>query len=160
MSIKYPTFTGLLKDPRMFLAFGFGSGLSRIMPGTCGTIAALPLYFLMTGLPVWIYLSVLFLGFVIGNHLCGYAAEKMNVHDHGGIVWDEFVGMWISLFLVPFEWLWVGLAFILFRLFDMLKPWPISVVDKKVGGGFGIMLDDVLAGIAACVCMHVILYFV
>lgn len=155
MMAKNPTFSQLLRDPRLMLAFGFGSGLSKIMPGTCGTIVALPLYFLLSGLHWSLYAALVILAFFVGNYLCGYAAQKMKVHDHGGIVWDEFVGMWITLFLIPVEWQWVLLGFLLFRFFDMVKPWPISVADKKISGGFGIMFDDVLAGLAAWFCLYV-----
>lgn len=159
MKNNNPSVSQLLHDPKLLLAFGFGSGLSRIMPGTCGTIAALPFYFLLSHLPSWLYASLVLLSFVVGNYLCAYAADKLKVHDHGGIVWDEFVGMWISLFLVPVTWFWVLIAFVVFRFFDMVKPWPISIADKKLGGGFGIMFDDVLAGFATCVCVHVMMIF-
>lgn len=157
MTAKNPTFSQLLRDPRLLLAFGFGSGLSKIMPGTCGTLVALPIYFLISYLHWSLYFVVVMVSFFIGNYLCDYAARIMKVHDHGGIVWDEFVGMWITLFLIPNQWQWVLIGFLLFRFFDMLKPWPISVADKKLSGGFGIMFDDVLAGFAAWVCLHLCL---
>lgn len=158
--VNYPSAFELFRDPRLLLAFGFGSGLSRIMPGTCGTLAALPFYYLMSSLPWFVYAAVILVAFFVGNHLCGYAAKKLNVHDHGGIVWDEFVGMWITLFLIPMSWHAVLIGFALFRIFDMLKPWPISLADKHVHGGFGIMFDDVLAGIAAWACLYGLYYFV
>ena len=158
--VNYPWAFELFRDPRLLLAFGFGSGLSRIMPGTCGTLAALPFYYLMSSLPWFVYAAVILVAFFVGNHLCGYAAKKLNVHDHGGIVWDEFVGMWITLFLIPMSWHAVLIGFVLFRIFDMLKPWPISLADKHVHGGFGIMFDDVLAGIAAWACLYGLYYFV
>lgn len=157
MTLNNPTFSQLLRDPRLFLAFGFGSGLSRIMPGTCGTLASLPVYFLLSHLHWSLYAIAVVVSFFVGNYLCGYAAKKMKVHDHGGIVWDEFVGMWITLFLVPGIWQWVLVGFLLFRFFDMVKPWPISVADKKLTGGFGIMFDDVLAGVAAWICLQLLL---
>jgi phosphatidylglycerophosphatase A len=157
--LKYPSAGQLFSDPQLLLAFGLGSGLSRIVPGTCGTLAALPIWYLMSHLPLWAYCLVLVLSTLWGVHLCGYAARKLGVHDHGGIVWDEFVGMWISLLWIPVEPVTVLIAFICFRVFDMLKPWPISLADRKLGGGFGIMIDDVLAGFAALACTHAILYF-
>lgn len=157
--VNYPSAEQLVKDPRMLLAFGFGSGLSRIMPGTCGTVAALPFYFLIKDLPWFYYLGVLVIAFFVGNHLCGYAAEKLKVHDHGGIVWDEFVGMWLTLFLAPQGWIWLLLGFLLFRFFDMLKPWPIRLADKHIHGGVGIMFDDVLAAVAAWGCLQGIYFF-
>jgi phosphatidylglycerophosphatase A len=82
------------------------------------------------------------------------------VHDHGGIVWDEFVGYWITMWAVPVDWVWIIAGFVVFRVFDIIKPWPISVLDKKVGGGFGIMVDDIVAGVMACVTLHIALAFV
>ena len=81
----------------------------------------------------------------------------MGVHDHEGIVWDEFVGYWVMMFMVPSSWLWVSFGFVLFRILDIFKPWPISVVDRQVGGGLGIMLDDLLAGVMGAVCIHAII---
>jgi len=147
----------IFQSPQMFLAFGFGSGLSRVVPGTVGTAAAVPLYLLMAQLPPWGYAIAVLLGFVLGVYLCSYASAKLVVHDHSGVVWDEFVGFWVTMFLVPFSWYWLLAGFILFRFFDMVKPWPISLVDEKVHGGFGIMLDDVLAGAAAWLCLQVLI---
>ncbi|PCK08317.1 MAG: phosphatidylglycerophosphatase A [Alteromonadaceae bacterium] len=148
--------TTIFKSPTLFLAFGFGSGLSPIMPGTAGTLVALPLYLLMASWHWSLYLLMLVLTSVLGFYLCGRAASKLNVHDHSGIVWDEFVGFWITMFLVPAHWYWVVLGFVLFRFFDIVKPWPISWVDRKVHGGVGIMLDDILAGLAAAGCLHIV----
>lgn len=150
----YPSTKSVFGDPRMFLAFGLGSGLSRITPGTCGTLAAVPFYLVFIKLPLWVYLSVLVLSTIIGVHLCGYAAKKLGVHDHGGIVWDEFVGFWLTMIAVPVGWPWLLAGFVLFRFFDMVKPWPIGWLDKKVHGGVGIMLDDLVAAIMAAVCIH------
>ena len=144
-----------MKKPIWLLAFGFGSGKSPLMPGTVGTLLALPLYFLLAQLPTLIYIAVVFLSFLFGVYLCEKTSKELGVHDHKGIVWDEFVGLWITLIMVPSGWLWLLVGFVLFRFFDMVKPWPICVVDRKVHGGFGIMLDDVLAGIAALACIQV-----
>jgi phosphatidylglycerophosphatase A len=95
---------------------------------------------------------------VLGIYLCGRTARDMGVHDHPGIVWDEFVGFWITMLFVPVQWYWILAGFALFRLFDIWKPWPIRVVDQKVEGGFGIMLDDVLAGIYALLVLQLLLY--
>lgn len=146
-------------SPQMFLAFGFGSGLSPIVPGTMGTLAAIPLYLLMVQLPWWAYAAVVVLAAVLGNYLCGYASRKLGVHDHSGIVWDEFVGLWLTMFLVPFSWFNLVLGFVLFRIFDMVKPWPISWVDRRVHGGFGIMVDDVIAALAAWAILQAWLLF-
>ena len=151
--------TLVFKSPQMLCAFGFGSGLSKIVPGTVGTLAAIPFYFLMLELG-WIgYALVVLFSAVIGVYFCSYASKALNVHDHSGIVWDEFVGFWITMFMVPPTWSWIAIGFVLFRFFDMVKPWPISVVDRKVHGGFGIMFDDILAGVAALICMQGLLWY-
>jgi phosphatidylglycerophosphatase A len=142
------------RNPVHFLAFGLGSGASPKAPGTVGTLAAVPLWYLLAQTPLTIYLLLVLLAFVIGIWLCGRTSRDLGVHDHGGIVWDEFVGYWITMIAVPVDWVWAVAGFILFRLFDILKPWPIGPVDKRVHGGLGIMLDDVLAGIMAAAVLH------
>ena len=119
-----------------------------------GTLAAIPLWWLLAQLPLTSYLIVVLVAAVVGITICGRAAEQMGVHDHGGIVWDEFVGFWIAMAALPITWQSVVLGFVLFRLFDILKPWPISWLDKKVSGGFGIMIDDVIAGFAAAAVIY------
>lgn len=138
-----------LATPTGFLAFGLGSGLSPKAPGTAGSLAALPFAVPLVALPLWAGALVVFLAFWIGVYLCGATSKRLGVHDHGGIVWDEFVGMWLVLLFVPFELIWWLAAFVLFRVFDVLKPWPILWLDRRVGGGFGIMIDDVLAAVYA-----------
>ncbi|WHI51856.1 phosphatidylglycerophosphatase A [Microbulbifer sp. MLAF003] len=149
MSGKNPTFPQLLHDPTMLLAFGFGSGLAPKAPGTFGTLVAIPFWWLMQGLsPAW-YLGIVLLAGLLGCYLCGAAARKLGVHDHGGIVWDEMVGYWLTMFLAPAGWAWALYGFVLFRIFDIAKPPPINWADKKVRGGIGIMLDDILAAVYA-----------
>ena len=138
----------------MLLAFGFGSGLSRFVPGTCGTLAAIPFYLVLAQLPLAAYLLIVLLTCALGARLCSYAANKLGVHDHGGIVWDEFVGFWITMIAIPLSWQWVLAGFVLFRIFDMVKPWPINWLDKHVHGGVGIMLDDIVAGLLALACLQ------
>jgi len=152
--LNNPSFSQLSRDPQLLLAFGFGSGLSPITPGTLGTLVAVPLYLLLLKLPLWAYGLCTLAAIAYGVVLCGYASKKMGVHDHKGIVWDEFAGFWLTMFAVPFSWQNLLVGFVLFRFFDMVKPWPISVADKKIHGGFGIMFDDVLAGIAAGAVLH------
>ena len=148
----------VLLDPILFIAFGFGSGLSSKAPGTVGTLVGIPFVLVFAGLPNWAYLLVTALLFVFGIWLCGLASRKLGVHDHGGIVWDEIVGMMITMIAVPISW-WTLLAgFVLFRLFDILKPWPIKVADERIGGGFGIMVDDLLAGLYALLVLHGLLW--
>lgn len=138
-----------LRDPVHFLAFGFGSGLSPVAPGTAGTLAAIPVYLLLALLPFPAYLVVVLLVIVLGIWVCGVSAGKIGVHDHSGIVWDEIAGY--MLVMAPFvpTFTTVVAGFVAFRLFDILKPWPIRWVDRHVHGGFGIMLDDILAAMLA-----------
>lgn len=136
----------IIKDPVLFLAFGFGSGLAKKMPGTFGTLAALPLYLALLQTPTWFYAAATLLATAFGVFICDKAAEKLQVHDYGGIVWDEIAGFLITMWLVPFSWPNVAAGFVLFRAFDIVKPWPIKWLDRQVEGGLGIMLDDVVAG--------------
>jgi phosphatidylglycerophosphatase A len=148
----------LLLNPAHCLSLGFGSGLSPKMPGTMGTVIGVAIYLLMPTLDWKIYLGIVLASFLIGVFLCGYTAKALNVHDHPGIVWDEIVGYFITMFMVPKQWMWVLLGFVLFRIFDILKPWPISIADKRLKGGFGIMLDDVIAGLFALFIIQITLY--
>ena len=154
-----PRFKELLSNSNYFFAFGFGSGLARKAPGTFGTLAAVPIYWLIQDLSWPIYATWLIVTFALGVYWCDRSSKQLGVHDHGGIVWDEFVGYWIAMFLAPTGWLWMLLGFVLFRFFDIIKPWPIGWLDRKVGGGFGIMIDDVLAGIYALMVLQVCVYF-
>lgn len=149
-----------LKTPTGFLAFGFGSGLAPFAPGTFGTMAAIPLYYLLAMLSWPYYISAVILAFLLGVYLCEQASNSLGVHDHGGIVWDEFVGMWLTLFLIPNQWYWVLLGFVLFRFFDIVKPFPIKWLDKKVKGGFGIMIDDVIAGVFAWLVLMIVVRWI
>jgi phosphatidylglycerophosphatase A len=144
----------ILRDPVHFLAFGFGSGLSPKAPGTMGTLVSLPFVSALMWLPLWIYLCCILMLSVLGIYLCGESARRLHAHDHPGIVWDEFVGMAITMIAVPFSWLNLLVGFFLFRGFDIFKPWPIREADHRLAGGLGIMLDDVIAGLFACVLLH------
>ncbi|MBX2808972.1 MAG: phosphatidylglycerophosphatase A [Cellvibrionaceae bacterium] len=157
-----PDFFTLLRHPTQLLALGFGSGLSPVAPGTFGTLAAIPLYLLLAQIPFWGQLLVIILACGGGIYLCGATANALGVHDHPAIVWDEFVGFWLTMLALPLVrqpllWYWLVLGFVLFRVFDILKPWPIRWIDSGVKGGVGIMLDDVLAGIYAGVCLAIII---
>ena len=155
---RQPNIKDLL-NPGHFLSLGFGSGLIKPAPGTWGTLAALPIWwFLLADLGIYMYISMLLITFMVGVFLCGYTAKALGTHDHGSIVWDEFVGVWIALAFMPKTWLGLLLAFALFRFFDILKPYPIKLLDKHVHGGFGIMIDDVLAGVFAWISFKLILY--
>ena len=136
-------------NPIHLLAFGFGSGAFPKAPGTAGTLAAVPIYLLMQPLSGGLYLLLVGLMFIFGIWLCGRASQDLGVHDHGGIVWDEWVGLLLTLWLAPVGWVWLCSGFLLFRVFDILKPWPIGWLDRRVEGGLGIMLDDLVAGLFA-----------
>ena len=147
------------------LAFGLGSGCVPRAPGTAGSLLGIPLFLALAGLSLPHYLLATGLLFLVGCWLCGESARLLGVHDAPGIVFDEIVGMLLDcLPLLPALGLsalplWVGLllAFVLFRVFDILKPQPIQWIDGHVGGGFGIMLDDLLAGLDAAVLLLVVL---
>lgn len=141
-----------------FLAFGLGSGAAPKAPGTFGTLAAVPLYLLLAQLSTVAYLTVVVVSFIVGIYLCGQTSKDMKVHDHGGIVWDEFVGFWITMIALPFHWAWIVAGFVVFRFFDIVKPFPIGWFDKRVHGGLGIMIDDVIAGFFALIVLQVVRY--
>lgn len=138
----------LFTPPLNLLAFGFGSGLMPIAPGTAGTLAAVPLLVWLASVEWWWYLGGVMVAFVAGIPICARAAATLDCHDHPGIVWDEMVGFAVVFIFVPLDWVRLGCGFVLFRAFDICKPWPIGTLDKKVHGGFGIMLDDGVAGVA------------
>ena len=147
------------RDPVILFAAGFGSGCSPKAPGTMGTIVALPLVWLAQPMGIWVYLAITLVVTLAGICLAGQAAERLGVHDHPGIVIDEIAGMLITMIAVPSGWPWLLAGFVLFRLFDILKPWPISVLDRRVSGGFGIMVDDIIAGVMALAVLHVAAYY-
>ena len=144
-----------MKNPVHFLALGFGSGLVPVMPGTFGSLAAVPLLLLAMNLSLPSFIAVTLIASVVGIYLCGKTADDMQVHDHGSIVWDEIAGMFVTLLFLPITASTLILGFLLFRIFDILKPWPIGIIDKRLHGGMGIMLDDILAGAMACACLHI-----
>ena len=144
----------ILTDPWCFWGFGFGTGLSPWAPGTLGTLAAVPIYTLLQSLNTGAYIVVVVGLFLIGIIICQRCEERLRVSDHSGIVWDEIVGYLVTMTAMPFSWQGVTLGFVLFRLFDIIKPWPIRLADRAVHGGLGIMLDDILAGILAATVLH------
>ena len=134
------------RDPVVFLALGLGSGCSPRAPGTAGTLLAVPLCWLaQTYLSALAYALLTIALFSVGIALCGAAAERLNVPDHPSIVWDEICGFFITMTAAPPGWMWLAVGFVLFRLFDICKPWPIRQIEQHVPGGFGIMGDDVMA---------------
>ncbi|MCC5810815.1 MAG: phosphatidylglycerophosphatase A [Ectothiorhodospiraceae bacterium] len=148
-----------LANPVHFLALGFGSGLAPRAPGTVGTIAAIPVFLALSWLPLAWYLLATALVCAAGVWICDRAARDFGVHDHPAIVWDEIAGFLVTMIAVPAGIGWVLLGFVLFRLFDILKPWPIRWLDRHVHGGFGIMVDDLIAGLFALVLIHLLLAF-
>jgi phosphatidylglycerophosphatase A len=137
----------LLRHPAHFLALGLGSGLAKKAPGTFGTVAAIPLFAALMLLPATAQYVVIALLFVAGIPICTRAGNALGVSDHGSIVWDEIVAFMLVLEFTPFAWQWWLLAFLLFRLFDIWKPFPIRQCDARLKGGFGVMFDDLLAAI-------------
>lgn len=143
-----------LNRPLHLLAFGFGAGCSPHAPGTMGTLLAVGFYLPLSRLPLAAYAGVLALVVLGGIALCGRTSRDLGVHDHPGIVWDEIAGFLVTMFAAPTGWGWVVAGFALFRLFDIWKPWPIGWLDRHVGGGLGIMLDDLVAGVFAAACLQ------
>ncbi|WBV71190.1 phosphatidylglycerophosphatase A [Legionella pneumophila] len=146
------------QDPVYFIAFGFGSGLMSIAPGTWGTLAAIPLYLLMINAHWSIYLLWTALAFALGVWVSDRVTEDLGVHDYKGIVWDEVVGYLLTMFLAPKGISWMLIGFILFRIFDIWKPQPIRMINQRVHGGLGIMLDDVLAAVPAWCIMQILVW--
>ena len=153
-----------------WLGIGLGSGLPKRAAGTWGTVGGLVVAIPMLWLGFWGFLAITVLGALVGSYICGKTSDLMGVHDDPHIVWDEWVGMWVSL--LPILWLHFYddallqghqlsllllyfAAFVAFRFFDILKPFPIKWVDKNVSGGFGILIDDILAGLMAGVVLIV-----
>ena len=152
----------LWTNPIHFIACGFGFGAARYLPGTFGTLVGIPFYLLLRHFSPVHYLFIVLITFIVGVKICDITARSFGVDDHPAIVWDEMVGYWITMFLVPmkFNWIWIIVGFFLFRLFDIWKPWPIRWFDQSVKGGLGIMVDDVIAGIYAWVILQAIIFWV
>ena len=144
------------QDPVYFIAFGFGSGLMPVAPGTWGTLAAVPLYMLLMNTHWTVYLGLTLLALLLGVWASDKVTNDLGVNDYKGIVWDEVVGYLLTMFMAPKGLIWIALGFVLFRIFDIWKPQPIRYIDKKVHGGLGIMLDDVIAAVPACFILNVL----
>ena len=155
--IKIPA--KMLLNPVHCFALGFGSGLTPRIPGTMGTLVGVLLFILMPNVDWITYLMVVVCGFLFGIFCCGYTTKALNTHDHHSIVWDEIIGYLVTMFMVPKEWIWILIGFILFRAFDILKPWPISSIDRRIKSGFGIMLDDVVAALFSLAIIQIVIYF-
>ncbi len=145
-----------LGNPRHLLAFGFGAGCSPRAPGTAGTLIGIAVYLPLARLDLSLYLLATAAVVAIGVWICGRTADDLEVHDHPGIVWDEIAGYLVTMAALPLHWGWMLAGFVLFRLFDIWKPWPIGWLDRRVGGGLGIMLDDLVAGLFALAVLHIV----
>ena len=144
-----------------FFASGFGAGRAPVAPGTFGTLVAVPIYLLLTtAVGTYLYALVVLALFGFGVWLCRETERDLGTHDAPQIVWDEIVGYLVTMWLAPRGWGWVVLGFFLFRLFDIWKPFPIRALERRIPGGFGIMFDDVLAGLYALGVMQAGAYLV
>jgi phosphatidylglycerophosphatase A len=146
-----------LQNPLHLLAVGFGSGASPYAPGMAGTLVAIPIYWLMQLTPMPVYTLLLAIMIFVGFWLCDVADKAIGVHDHPSIVWDEIVGYLLTMWAVPATWMWMLLGFLLFRLFDIWKPAPIGWINTHVGGGVGMVVDDLMAAVYAGIVLHVII---
>jgi phosphatidylglycerophosphatase A len=147
------------QDPLYFIAFGFGTGTIPFAPGTFGTLIAVPIYLLMARLSTIPYLILLLVIIAASVWICSKVTKEIGVEDHQGMCLDEIVGYLVTMFGVPFGLGWVIAGFVLFRIFDIWKPWPINLVDRNVHGGLGIILDDVIAGIFSCIILLLVSIF-
>ena len=143
----------VMTDPVNFLAFGFGTGLAPFAPGTFGSIPGLVLFWLTMDFGLYVQLGIAAGMTLVGIWICGESARRIGVHDHGGIVWDEIVGMYVTLLVAPVSVVGFVLAFVLFRIMDIVKPWPIRDLDHSIHGGLGIMLDDLVAALYAALLL-------
>ncbi len=146
-------------NPVHFLAFGLGSGTAPYAPGTFGTLAAIPLYLLLVNYTSWpVYAVIVVIMLLLGVWMCDRTERDIGVHDHSGIVWDEFVGYLVTMFYAPAGWVWIVAGFFLFRLFDIWKPFPIRQMERRYQNGFGNMVDDVVAGVYAGLVLQALVY--
>jgi phosphatidylglycerophosphatase A len=143
----------VLSDPVNFLAFGFGTGLAPVAPGTFGSLPGVLLFWLTLDFGLYVQLGIAAALAAAGIWICGESARRIGVHDHGGIVWDEIAGMYVTLLVAPVSVTGFVLAFVLFRVMDIVKPWPIRDLDHSMQGGLGIMLDDLLAALYAALLL-------
>ncbi len=155
----HPSARRILTDPVHLLAFGLGAGLAPVAPGTFGTLVAVPAWWLVSGWPLSWQLALTGAMLVVGVPLCGISARRLGVHDHPGIVWDEVVGYFVTMLAAPAGWVWMLAGFVAFRAFDILKPWPIRMLDRRLQGGLGIMADDIAAGAAAAAVLYLAALF-
>ncbi|MEO8402341.1 MAG: phosphatidylglycerophosphatase A [Gammaproteobacteria bacterium] len=144
------------EKPTHFIAFGFGSGAIPVAPGTFGTLVAIPFYLAFQNLPLSIYFIIILLITIGSMWLCERVSNEIKVEDHQGMCLDEIVGYLVTMLAAPHGLKWIILGFILFRIFDIWKPWPINIVDQRVHGGIGVILDDVLAGVYSMIVLKIL----
>ena len=149
----------IFTNPIYLTACGFGTGLVPKAPGTAGTLVAIPIVTAVSWLAIPIQWAIVAGMFFVGCFVCQSVADALDDHDPSVIVWDEIVGFCVAMILVPISPMTIIVGFVLFRLFDIYKPWPISWSEKKFSGGFGIMIDDVLSGVATNLCLQVLIHF-
>jgi phosphatidylglycerophosphatase A len=153
-----PLPNSIWRNPLHFIAFGFGIGTVPFAPGTFGTLIAIPFYLVMQNLAPLIYLGLTIAIIIFSIIICSKSTRDIGIEDHQGMCLDEIVGFIVTMFLAPHGWQWIAIGFILFRIFDIWKPWPIHYVDAHIHGGFGMILDDVLAGIYSCLLLQILAY--
>lgn len=158
--LKWSADPALLRNPIHLLAFGFGSGLAPRAPGTFGTLIAVPIVLGVMQFGFAVHLVFAIAATLAGIWLCGASARRLGVHDHPGIVWDEITGYTVTMLAAPPDWYWLAGGFVLFRFFDIVKPWPIREADHSLSGGLGIMLDDIIAGIFAAAILFAVKLFI
>lgn len=156
-----PDLKFLFSHPAHFLSLGFGAGLSPKAPGTIGTLVAVPVYLVMARYLDHVTYAMVVLGIIaLGFWICGITERALGSHDHGSIVWDEIAGFLVTMYLAPVTVWSIFAGFVLFRIFDIAKPFPVSWLDRELEGGFGTVMDDVVAGIFAWICLQAILFAV
>jgi phosphatidylglycerophosphatase A len=148
------------QKPSHFIAFGFGSGAMPIAPGTFGTLMTIPFYLAIRSFPTSIYVLIVILVALASMWLCERVSKEINVDDHQGMCLDEFAGYLVTMIGAPHGVIWIVLGFILFRVFDIWKPWPVNYVDTHVHGGIGMILDDVLAGIYSLIVLKILTWII
>lgn len=158
--IVAPIPASVWQKPSHFIAFGFGTGALPVAPGTFGTLIAIPFYLAFRGLPLFAYITLVVIITIASMWLCERVSREIKEHDHQGMCLDEIVGYLVTMTGAPHGLTWIILGFILFRIFDIWKPWPIDYIDTRVGGGFGMILDDVLAGIYSILILKLLSWII
>lgn len=156
---SYPIPAATWQNPLYFIAFGFGSGAAPFAPGTFGTLLAIPFYLLLRHLSPVMYITFVVLFCILSMWICERVSNEISIHDHPGMNLDEFAGFFVTMIFAPIGWQWIALGFVLFRLFDIWKPWPINWLDEKIHGGFGMVIDDIVAGLFSFVVIQLVKIF-